>query len=79
MLMKTPTGPLRACVASALRRARSLPIGVERNNLRQIAIALRWLERHGSFSARERAAEFLLVLDTRFTTDEGRRSVQETR
>jgi hypothetical protein len=76
MLMTMPTSPLRACAARALRRARSLPIGVERNNLRQIAIGLRWLERHGSLGAKDRAAEFLLILDTGFATGEGRSNVQ---
>ncbi|MET0222399.1 MAG: hypothetical protein ABW175_02310 [Bradyrhizobium sp.] len=38
-------GQLRAQAANALRRARALPIGPCRNDLRQIAIGLLWLER----------------------------------
>jgi hypothetical protein len=38
--------PLRLQVADALRRARHLPIGPDRNDLRQLAIGLLWLERH---------------------------------
>jgi hypothetical protein len=37
--------PLRRHAADALRRARKLPIGHERNNLRQLSLGLRWLEK----------------------------------
>ena len=40
--------PLRRQAADALRRARKLPIGPARNELRQLAIALRWLEKKGN-------------------------------
>jgi hypothetical protein len=33
--------------AHALRRARSLPVGQARNNLRQLAVLLLWLHRTG--------------------------------
>jgi hypothetical protein len=33
--------------AHALRRARSLPVGHARNNLRQVAVLLLWLHRKG--------------------------------
>jgi hypothetical protein len=36
--------PLRRHAADALRRARKLPIGHERNDLRQLSLGLRWLE-----------------------------------
>jgi hypothetical protein len=39
--------PLRRHAADALRRARKLPIGHERNDLRQLAMGLLWLERKG--------------------------------
>jgi hypothetical protein len=39
--------PLRRHAADVLRRARKLPIGHERNDLRQLAIGLLWLERRG--------------------------------
>ena len=34
-------------VADALRRARRLPIGAGRNDLRQLAMGLLWLHRNG--------------------------------
>jgi hypothetical protein len=33
--------------ADALRRARKLPVGAHRNDLRQLAVGLRWLHRNG--------------------------------
>jgi hypothetical protein len=39
--------PLKRQAADALRRARKLPVGPDRNNLRQLALGLRWLEKHG--------------------------------
>lgn len=39
--------PLRRQLPDALRRARKLPIGHERNDLRQLAMGLLWLERKG--------------------------------
>jgi hypothetical protein len=38
---------LRTHAADALRRARRLPIGHDRNDLRQLAIGLLWLEKKG--------------------------------
>lgn len=47
-----PENTLRAQAATALRLARSLPIGPERNEFRQIAICLLWLDNwHGSRGA----------------------------
>ena len=37
--------PLRQQAADALRPARKLPIGHERNDLRQLALGLRWLDK----------------------------------
>jgi hypothetical protein len=39
--------PLRRQAADALRRARRLPVGHARNDLRQLAIGLLWLEKRG--------------------------------
>jgi hypothetical protein len=33
--------------AAALRRARRMPVGAERNDLRQLAMGLLWLHRNG--------------------------------
>lgn len=49
--MKTPSdlavSPLRRQAAEALRRARKLPVGHDRNDLRQLALGLLWLEKRG--------------------------------
>jgi hypothetical protein len=39
--------PLEKQAADALRRARRLPIGAGRNDLRQLAMGLLWLHRNG--------------------------------
>src|SRR5882757_2125795 len=39
--------PLRRHVADVLRRARKLPVGPDRNDLRQLAVGLLWLHRKG--------------------------------
>lgn len=39
--------PLKKHAVDALRRARRLPVGPHRNDLRQLAIALRRLDRDG--------------------------------
>jgi hypothetical protein len=39
--------PLRRHAANALQRARKLPIGHARNDLRQLAMGLLWLEKKG--------------------------------
>jgi hypothetical protein len=39
--------PRRKHAADALRRARKLPVGHARNDLRQLAVGLLWLERQG--------------------------------
>jgi hypothetical protein len=39
--------PIRYRAADALRRARLLPVGHARNDLRQLAMGLLWLERRG--------------------------------
>lgn len=49
--MKTPSelavAFLRRQAAEALQQARKLPVGPDRNELRQLAIGLVWLERKG--------------------------------
>ena len=42
-----PVSPIRRQAADAFRRARKLPIGHDRNGLRQLAVGLLWLERKG--------------------------------
>jgi hypothetical protein len=39
--------PLEKQAADALRRARRLPVGAARNDLRQLAMGLLWLHRNG--------------------------------
>ena len=42
-----PASPLGRQAADALRRARKLPVGAARNDLRQLAMGLRWLDKNG--------------------------------
>ena len=51
-----PILDLRSQAAETLQQARGLPIGAERNELRQRAIALRWLDK------RERSASCLAAM-----------------
>jgi hypothetical protein len=39
--------PIRRQIKDTLLRARQLPVGPHRNDLRQLANGLRWLEKHG--------------------------------
>jgi len=43
--LKTAESPIRRQAADALRRARKLPVGHARNDPRQLALGLRWLEK----------------------------------
>ena len=54
-----PGETLHAKASEALRHARALPIGPCRNELRQIAICLRWIERKGEAGVQSRALEIL--------------------
>jgi hypothetical protein len=45
--MEPGLSPLEKQAADALRRARRLPLGSGRNDLRQLATALLWLHRNG--------------------------------
>jgi hypothetical protein len=45
--LETIASPFRRQAADALRKARALPIGPERNDLRQLAIGLLGLARKG--------------------------------
>jgi hypothetical protein len=45
--MKRERSPLERQAADLLRRARKLPMGPDRNDLRQLALGLRWLHRKG--------------------------------
>jgi hypothetical protein len=58
--------PIRRQAADALRRARKLPIGHARNDLRQLAIGLLWLEKRGFVgSVEDRDTALNLVRETR--------------
>ena len=45
--MESNRSPLELQAADALRRARRLPVGADRNDLRQLATGLLWLHRRG--------------------------------
>jgi hypothetical protein len=54
-----------ALAAERLRRARKLPPGPARNELRQIAVALRWLSAHKLSPERELLLQNMLQQETR--------------
>jgi hypothetical protein len=64
--MKRPSNedasPLRRHAADALRRARKLPVGHDRNDLRQLAMGLLWLERRGFVATLEDPATGLRIM-----------------
>jgi hypothetical protein len=46
-MQRESKSPLYLHIADVLCRARKLPIGPSRNDLRQLAVGLRWLDRKG--------------------------------
>jgi hypothetical protein len=64
--MERNLSPLEQQAADALRRARRLPVGAHRNDLRQLAVGLLWLHRKGMVALVEdrRAALELLTPET---------------
>ena len=54
---------LRTHAAEALRQARRLPIGHDRNDLRQLAIGLLWLEKKGLRAAALDRITSMLTMD----------------
>jgi hypothetical protein len=64
--MERKLSPLEQQAADALRRARRLPVGAHRNDLRQLAVGLLWLHRKGMVALVEdrRAALDLLTPET---------------
>jgi hypothetical protein len=65
--MKQPkdvaTSLLRQHAADALRRARKLPAGHARNDLRQLAMGLLWLEKKGMQAAVQDSVTVQLAMD----------------
>jgi hypothetical protein len=59
-----PVTPIRRHAADVLRRARKLPIGHARNDLRQLAMGLLWLEKKGP-QATDRVTTILALEDLR--------------
>jgi hypothetical protein len=58
--------PLRKHAADALMRARKLPVGHGRNDLRQLAMGLLWLDRKGlQATAKDRVAALLEMQEAR--------------
>ncbi|MCA6107692.1 hypothetical protein [Bradyrhizobium cenepequi] len=49
--------------ADALRRARRLPVGANRNDLRQLAVGLLWLHRRGMDALLERRLQGFSALN----------------
>ena len=58
--------PLRWQAADALRRARKRPVGHDRNNLRQLASGLLWLDKRNlQATVQDRVTAFLALIDFR--------------
>jgi hypothetical protein len=55
--------PLRRQAADVLRRARKLPVGHDRNDLRQLAIGLLWLEKKGLQATGQDRLTTILAMD----------------
>jgi hypothetical protein len=58
-LSDEPDSLVRRQAAELLRRARRLPVGPDRNDLRQVAIGLLWLDKKGLASKVLRRAQVL--------------------
>jgi hypothetical protein len=61
--MELALSPLEKQAADALRRARRLPIGPSRNDLRQLAIGLLWLHRNGMQALEQERTKVISFLD----------------
>jgi hypothetical protein len=60
------TSPLRRQAADVLRRARKLPVGHARNDLRQLACGLLWLDkRNREATLQDRVNAILALIDSR--------------
>lgn len=55
--------PLEKQAADALRRARRLPVGPGRNDLRQLAVGLLWLHRNGMQALEQERAKAIASPD----------------
>jgi hypothetical protein len=62
-LSEKDASPLRRQAADALRQARKLPVGHDRNDLRQLAIGLLWLERKGLQATGQDRLTTILAMD----------------
>jgi hypothetical protein len=63
--MKRPSdiSPLRKHAADVLRRARKLPVGPDRNDLRQLAVGLLWLEKNSLHTNVQNRVTTILALE----------------
>jgi hypothetical protein len=66
--MERKLSPLEQQAADALRRARRLPVGAHRNDLRQLAVGLLWLHRRGMVALVEDRRTTLELLTVGTTT-----------
>ncbi len=66
--MERKLSPLEQQAADALRRARRLPVGAHRNDLRQLAVGLLWLHRNGMVALVEDRRTTLELLTPETTT-----------
>ena len=58
-----PISPIRRHAAGVLRRARKLPVGHARNDLRQLAMGLLWLEKKALQTTVQDRITLILAMD----------------
>jgi hypothetical protein len=58
-----PISPIRRHAADVLRRARKLPVGHARNDLRQLAMGLLWLEKKGLPATGQDRLTIIMAMD----------------
>jgi hypothetical protein len=62
----TQPSPLRRQAADVLRRARRLPVGHDRNDLRQLAMSLLWLDkRNREATLQDRVNAIVALIESR--------------
>jgi hypothetical protein len=64
-IMKRPSdiSPLRKHAIDVIRRARKLTVGPDRNDLRQLAVGLLWLEKNNLHTNEQNRVTTILALE----------------
>jgi hypothetical protein len=76
-LVEPKLSALEKQAADALRRARRLPIGADRNDLRQLAMGLLWLHRNGMAALMKQRLDNAVDASVAAYGREGRRAAEQ--